>query len=374
MNLKTSIQDALNLTRSRRLMEATQRIQEVLSGEKQTAKENPDQSNPSKYFGKAVRPLAQVVQALQKMKQSQLALGKAGRLPSPTEPELIDGAKFVTRSFSCKAGSRSYKLYVPSHEPNNKRPLLIMLHGCKQNPSDFAVGTGMNALAESRGMLVAYPAQSKTANPSACWNWFNPSHQQQDIGEPSLIAGITTEIMNSNNIDANQVFVAGLSAGAAMAVVMGVTYPHIYSGVGVHSGLPYQSATDVVSAFAAMRGELLPKPISTKIRTIIFHGDADGTVSPSNAKMIINGIHFTNQFEEHGLSKGGRNYTRNVFVDQKGIPIVENWLIHGAGHAWSGGNPQGSYTDSAGPDASAEMLRFFMEEGPSKISTESNRS
>lgn len=360
MNFRTTIRDALNLTRSQRLMDATQRIQQALPGSKQIFGETLYPAIPSKYLGKAVRPLAQVVQTLQKIKQSPFAPGKAGRSLGPADVELVDGAMFLTRSFSSNAGSRTYRLYVPRHMPDGKRPLLIMLHGCKQNPSDFAVGTRMNALAESHGILVAYPAQSKAANPSACWNWFQPAHQQHGSGEPALIAGITAEIIKSHNIDGGQVFVAGLSAGGAMAVVMGATYPHIYSGVGVHSGLPYQSATDVISAFAAMRGELTPKSLSTKIRTIVFHGDSDGTVSPSNAQQIINGIDFSNQLEERGISKGGRKYTRQVLADPKGEPIVENWLIHGAGHAWSGGSSRGSYTDSAGPDASAEMLRFFL--------------
>lgn len=366
MNFRTSIQDALNPTRSQRLMEATQRIQEALSGEKQTARETPGQSIPSKYFGKAVRPLAQVVQTLQKMKQSQFALGKAGRLPCPTEPELVEGAKFLTKSFSCKAGSRSYKLYVPNQKADNKRPLLIMLHGCKQNPSDFAVGTRMNALAEAHGMLVAYPAQTQSANPSACWNWFNPSHQQPGMGEPAIIAGLTAEIIQSNNIDASKVFVAGLSAGGAMAVVLGETHPQLFSAVGVHSGLPYRCASDVVSAFAAMRGDFPHQSPKPKLRTIVFHGDADTTVKHSNGERIA-GDTTSSYFETNRGFKEGRKYTRRILKDQHGLPIIEHWLIHGAGHAWAGGNPAGSYTDSSGPDASAEMMRFFLQVSESQL-------
>jgi poly(hydroxyalkanoate) depolymerase family esterase len=360
MDFRTSIQDALKLTRSQRLLEATQKIQNALSRSKKAASEPPGPIVPAKYPDKTVRPLAQVVKTLQKLKQTQFALGKAGRWPSPIEPELVDGAKFLTRSFSCKEGSRSYKLYIPDHKPNNQRPLLIMLHGCKQNPSDFAVGTRMNAIAEAHGMVVAYPAQTQSANPSACWNWFNPSHQQHGVGEPAIIAGLTAEIIQSCDIDIKKVFVAGLSAGGAMAVVMGETYPEMFSGVGVHSGLPYQSATDLVSAFAAMRGESTHKTNTANLRTIVFHGDADGTVSHSNATRIVSETHFATEFKEHGISPGGRKYTRHVLADQEGVPIVENWLINGAGHAWSGGSPQGSYTDSNGPDASAEMLRFFL--------------
>ena len=354
MSLRTALQDALKLTRSQRLMEATGRIQAALSGWTQTTKEPGPSAHP-KYPGNPVRPLAQVVQTLQKLKQSPFAFGKAGQ-PSPTEPEIIDGAQFLTRSFSCKAGSRSYKLYIPNHKPKRQRPLLIMLHGCKQNPSDFAVGTRMNTFAETHGMLVAYPAQTQSANPSSCWNWFNPGHQKPGRGEPAIIAGLTEEIINSHDIDRKKVFVAGLSAGGAMAVVMGETYPQLFSAVGVHSGLPYKSASDVVSAFAAMRGDSPPTNAIPKLRTIVFHGDADGTVAPSNGANILSEAVFSPVDSERTTAQ----YTRRVVRDSRGRPLFEHWLLHGRGHAWSGGNAAGSYTDSSGPNASAEMLRFFL--------------
>jgi poly(hydroxyalkanoate) depolymerase family esterase len=356
MSLRTSIQDALNLTRSQQLMEATQRIQATLSGRPQGANK-PNPSALSKYPGKALRPLAQVVHTLQKLKKSQFVIGKAGRGTPLTEPELVKGAQFITRSFSCKAGSRSYKLYVPNHKPDSNPPLLIMLHGCKQNPSDFAVGTRMNSLAETYGMLVAYPAQTQSHNPSACWNWFSPNHQQPGLGEPAIIAGLTAEIINSHDVDRKKVFVAGLSAGGAMAVVMGETYPELFSAVGVHSGLPYKSASDVISAFAAMRGDSLGSNAMPRLRTIVFHGDADGTVAASNGASIVGGATFSTTETE--CVKG--QYTRRVAKNSHGLPLFEYWLLHGRGHAWSGGNPAGSYTDTNGPNASVEMLRFFLE-------------
>lgn len=356
MSLRTAIQDALKLTRAQRLTDATRRIQAALSGRPEAANEPSSSAHP-KYPGKPVRPLAQVVQTLQKLKQSPFAFGKAGRGPSSSEPEIADGAQFLARSFSCTAGSRSYKLYIPNHKPNSQRPLLIMLHGCKQDPSDFAVGTRMNTVAETHGMLVAYPAQTQTANPSACWNWFNPSHQLPGIGEPAIIAGLTKEIMKSYDIDPKKIFVAGLSAGGAMAVVMGETYPELFSAVGVHSGLPYRSASDVVSAFAAMRGEAPRANAIPKLRTIVFHGDADRTVAPSNGANIVNGTVFSAVDCERVTGQ----YTRRVARDSQGLPVFEHWLLHGGGHAWSGGNAAGSYTDPSGPNASAEMLRFFLE-------------
>jgi poly(hydroxyalkanoate) depolymerase family esterase len=355
LDFKTSIQEMLGLTRTQRLMEATHKIQNNLRRAHKGSTLIPEQPTQSKYPGKIARPLAQVVQTLQKMKH----LGKVGRSFRPTEPEVIEGAEFLTRSFTCTAGSRSYKLYVPRHQTDSKRPLLIMLHGCNQSPSDFAAGTKMNELAETHGMLVAYPAQSQSANPSACWNWFNPSHQIHGMGEPAIIAGITIEIIRSYDIAANKVFVAGLSAGGAMAVVMGETYPQIFSAVGVHSGLPYKSANDIISAFAAMRGESHYKHVKPRLRTIVFHGDADGTVAHSNARTIVSDTH--SKAVEHHLSHNGRQFTRRIVKDQNGTHFSEHWLVQGAGHAWSGGNAVGSYTDPTGPDASSEMVRFFLE-------------
>lgn len=358
MTLMTAIKDALALTRSQRLMEATQRIQESLSPGKLKPAPASKPFESAKHASKAARPLGEVIQTLRNLRKT--PLGKGVLRPSPIEPVIIDGAQFLNLSFSCDAGARTYKLYVPKYKPVERRPLLIMLHGCKQNPSDFAIGTGMNALVEAHGMLVAYPAQAQTYNPSGCWNWFNPGHQHRGIGEPAIIAGLTSQIITNHDIDARRVFVAGLSAGGAMAVVMGETYPELFSAVGVHSGLPYKSASDVVSAFAAMRGDLKTPASSGSMRTIVFHGDADTTVVPLNAREIINGRSFSSEHTHQGVSDTGRRYTRQVFEDQNGMPVAENWLVQGAGHAWAGGNPQGSFTDQAGPDASKEMLRFFL--------------
>jgi poly(hydroxyalkanoate) depolymerase family esterase len=352
MSFRTSILDALNLTRSQRLVEATQKIQSALSERVQSTGE-PAAIVHRKRPAKQVRPLAQVVQTLQKLRQSPFPLGNMRRGPTP---QIVEGAEFLNRTFSCKAGARSYKLYIPKNKPNTPRPLLIMLHGCKQNPSDFAVGTRMNNFAETHGMLVAYPAQTQAANPSACWNWFDPGHQHPGMGEPAIIAGLSAEIIKANDIDRRKIFVAGLSAGGAMAVVMGETYPELFSAVGVHSGLPYRSANDVVSAFAAMRGECSSRQAIPKLRTIVFHGDADGTVAPTNGANIIGDVAFSTAEAEHVAGQ----YTRRIARNSNGIAVLEHWLIHGAGHAWSGGDAAGSYTNSSGPDASAEMLRFFL--------------
>ncbi|WP_442880022.1 extracellular catalytic domain type 1 short-chain-length polyhydroxyalkanoate depolymerase [Aurantimonas sp. A2-1-M11] len=275
-----------------------------------------------------------------------------------------DGAQFLARKFSSTAGSRDYKLYVPATLPTGPVPLVVMLHGCTQSPDDFAAGTRMNELAEEQGFLVAYPAQSKSANIQKCWNWFSAADQMRDRGEPSLIAGITRQIMADHAVDAGCVYVAGLSAGGAAAAIMGAVYPDLYAAVGVHSGLACGAARDMTSAFSAMQGGGVPTvPVSGEIvPTIVFHGDGDKTVHPLNADQVIaqagagNDLGTTN---EYGRSDGNVAYQRTVHRDANGRTVLENWTIKGAGHAWSGGDSAGSYTDPNGPDASREMLRFF---------------
>ena len=282
-----------------------------------------------------------------------------GAAPVPT------GARFETRQFSCAAGARSYKLYVPASAPKKPKGLIVMLHGCTQNPDDFAIGTGMNAIAESHGFAVAYPAQTKANNAQACWNWFSPNDQRRDAGEPSIIAGLTRELVAEFGVDPACVFVAGLSAGGAMAAVMGETYPELYAGVGVHSGLPTGAAHDVPSAFAAMRGGggATRKADSARVRTIVFQGAADQTVHPSNAKRIMtDATPDAASISDQTVAghAGRRGYARTVVADPAGETAVELWLVEGAGHAWSGGRPGGSYVDPTGPDASAEMMGFFL--------------
>jgi poly(hydroxyalkanoate) depolymerase family esterase len=333
----------------------------------------------------AIAGTAQAVPATWPVGDVAATLGQA-RLPSfgldglarvrPRKPlQVPDGAQYLSRSYACAAGRRSYKLYVPNRQHAGRRPLLIMLHGGTQDADDFAAGTRMNVLAEELGFLLAYPSQCKSANPSLCWNWFKPEDQVRGAGEPSIIAGITDGIVADYDIDPQRVFVAGLSAGGAMAGVMGATYPEVYAAVGVHSGLPYRSATDVASAFSAMRGdpELQRRQQKTdprsdhalRERTIVFHGDAEQIFHPSKAAKIIAAKTGDTVERTKVRSSASRAYTRAVTRDKTGTLVVEQWLIHGSGHAWSGGSTDGTYTDPHGPDASRELLRFFLEGLPS---------
>lgn len=273
-------------------------------------------------------------------------------------------------TFSNAAGSRSYRLYVPSRRNNEPRPLIVMLHGCQQSADDFAAGTRMNFAAETRGCFVAYPEQPQAANAAKCWNWFRAGDQARDAGEPSLIAGITRKIMQEYDIDPRRVYVAGLSAGGAAAAIMGEAYPDLYAAVGVHSGLASGSAHDLPSAFSAMRGQATSHSVAGDrlgrqlMPTIVFHGDQDTTVHPSNGGKVIRRANADAQMQGAAARKttaAGDHYSHSVQYDTEGRSVLELWELHGAGHAWSGGSPAGSFTSPDGPDATEEMLRFFLE-------------
>ncbi|WP_298862094.1 PHB depolymerase family esterase [uncultured Sulfitobacter sp.] len=278
-----------------------------------------------------------------------------------------EGAQFKRDTFTCQAGSRTYRTYVPASATEGVTGIVMMLHGCTQTPEDFAMGTGMNALAEQHRFAVVYPAQSRGDNAQSCWNWFSQSDQRRGKGEPLILAGIASSVAKEHGITRDQTFVAGLSAGAAMAAILGETYDDVFAAVGAHSGLPAGAAKNVASAFAAMSGTALdlgtPPVSAITTRTIVFHGTADTTVHPSNGDAIVRRAVDMNARQSIETTcdgdTAGRQFSRTIFSDLQGTPIVERWEIEGQGHAWSGGKSTGSYTDAKGPDASAEMIRFF---------------
>jgi poly(hydroxyalkanoate) depolymerase family esterase len=305
----------------------------------------------------------------------QLPVGGLAPLSANRVPVIVpDGARFLAKTFSNQAGSRPYKLYVPSGYHGQAVPLIVMLHGCTQSPDDFAVGTQMNAAAEKHTAIIAYPEQTSSANMQKCWNWFSENDQQRDRGEPSLIAGITREVLRDFEIDERRVYVAGLSAGGAAAAVMGNAYPDLYAAIGVHSGLPCGAARDMPSAFAAMRGgrgflpesarSPRPEALGRLVPAIVFHGDRDTTVNPLNGDAVVVQSAQREALRtqvESGQVPGGLAYSRTLHYNVTGTTMIEQWLVKGAGHAWFGGSPSGSYTEPRGPDATAEMLRFFLE-------------
>jgi poly(hydroxyalkanoate) depolymerase family esterase len=290
-----------------------------------------------------------------------MARHRPGR-PGAGQPQFISG------EFHCRAGSRAYKLYVPSCFAGQPLPLLVMLHGCLQDPDDFAAGTQMNAVAEERGCLVLYPAQAREANPSRCWNWFNALEQERGQGEPAIIAAMARDVMARYPVRQSQVYIAGLSAGGAMAVIVGTLYPDLFAAVGVHSGLPFAAARDLPSALLAMRSgaanALAAQTAGQPV--IVFHGDRDLTVHPANGEAVLaQGLRSHPMGEKAypatlaGQVPEGHAFTLRAHWLDDGSPLGEHWVIHGAGHAWSGGSTAGSYTDPRGPDASREMMRFF---------------
>lgn len=367
---------ATELVRAGRLMDATVAIQQALGG-LAPAPHAPDRKTrdtPPTINGFA-EP-AEVPTARRTRERSRDFLGKVNlrdlvrpkaklRSPRVTVP---DGAQYLADTFTNAAGTRPYKLYVPSrYRAGQAVPLVVMLHGCTQSPDDFAVGTRMNEVAEERNFLVVYPGQVGSANMQKCWNWFNESDQRRGNGEPSLIAGITRKVMSEYTADPQRVFVAGLSAGGAATAIMGDTYPDLYAAIGVHSGLPCGAAHDVPSAFNAMRQGavgLASRQRQTHVPAIIFHGDRDTTVSPRNGHAVaaqsVGDAPLGTRVEE-GRVRDGHSYTRTIRTNAAGRVVVEHWALHGASHAWTGGSPEGSYTDPRGPDASREMVRFFLE-------------
>src|SRR6266446_125207 len=408
--------EATRLTRAGRLTEATALLQRMLRAERPpdmtigtagdivptgreppiidaTAKSEETDRPPSSRVRinsrPAGRPFASAATTAQPhMFRSLSALLRGGRLgsglglhglvqPAPVStPDIVpDGGKFIEATYSNPAGTRAYKLYIPSGYHGQALPLVVMLHGCTQSPDDFAAGTRMNLIAEEHTCLVVYPAQPSEANAAKCWNWFRPSDQRRGQGEPSLIAGITRQVMRDYAVDPRRVYIAGLSAGAAAAAVMGATYPDLYAAIGVHSGLACEAAKDLPSAFVAMQQGGLPgsskfgdisavRGLGPAIPTIVFHGDRDSTVHPRNGDHVIAQSKGATNLQEkvhRGRVPGGHSYTRTIHTDTSGRTILEQWEIHGAGHAWSGGSTAGSYTDPRGPDAAREMLRFFLE-------------
>jgi poly(hydroxyalkanoate) depolymerase family esterase len=363
--------EALGLVKKSDLGGATALIRKALSGEttpdESGASEAPPPRPPAKVIPLAPRrPLGETLRALRIRPMIPPSAPEAPA-PGPT-PDL--GERFLRRAYRGPAGSLNYRLYVPGDHEGQELALVLMLHGCLQDPEDFACGTRMNGLAEEFGLIVAYPHQPRRANPNGCWNWFDRRHQNRGSGEPAKLAGLAQALAKEFDVRRERVFAAGLSAGGAMAEVLAATYPDVFDAVGIHSGLPYKSAGDVPSAFAAMKGTAAfdPAPLAASgrhPRKIIFHGLADGTVAPVNGERILSEVErgdvSLTRSDLDWPIEGGR-VTRTALKDADGRPAAEEWLVEGGGHAWFGGDPRGSYTQTVGLDASRVMVRFFLAE------------
>jgi len=404
------MREATRLTRSGRLTEATEAIQRALSGAAgANAVHGRSTSHTTQHTSASVDALVldgsvfEVDERSPAAAAATLAEPPARTAPADTphawprpaqddiQPAGHAGqGEFTNGTHTHASLTRRYKLYSPPGHADKALPMVVMLHGCNQDPDDFAAGTAMNERAREQGFFVLYPAQSQHANASRCWNWFKHNHQRRGGGEPALLAGMTQAVMKQHGIDARRVYIAGLSAGGAMAAIMGEAYPDIFAAVGVHSGLPRGAANSVSEALAVMKsgvpgpglhakatsaGTAPTAPVAPHVPTIVFHGDQDRTVHPRNGEQVIaaalasaafraepaNAIPASSPRVEQGESAQGRRYTRSIHPGDEGGALAEHWLVHGAGHAWSGGQSGGSYTDAKGPDATREMLRFFFE-------------
>lgn len=368
-----ALRRANRLTRPAKLGKTTKSIQKIMTGLMvksalaPLAALKPKAAKSRKAaLPKAGGSLGAVIQQL-RAAQSLMPGARAAKKARAISISVPAGAQYLGRTHRSTAGSRGYKLYLPASHPKRPKGLILMLHGCTQSPDDFAVGTHMNALAEKHGLAIAYPAQTRGHNAASCWNWFKPSDQRRGAGEPAILASLARKLAKDFGLGRDAVFVAGLSAGGAMAAILADVYPEVFSAAGIHSGLTRGAARDVLSAMSAMRNGGAPPHITTTaqpdtVRRIVFHGAADSTVYPSNAAMIVAAA-VGNDAKPTKVSKRsvrGRGYTRSEFTGSDGRVLVDLWMIEGAGHAWSGGRAAGSYTDNMGPDASAQMVRFFL--------------
>lgn len=297
-----------------------------------------------------------------------LAAGLTGRKSGKARPPRPAPGSFINETFSCPQGEISYRFYTPKGSAGRRMPLVVMLHGCSQSSADFAAGTDMNRLADEMGVLVLYPQQSPKANIGRCWNWHDPQNQVRDRGEPAMIAALTRHAISMGRANPARVYIAGISAGGTAAAIIGAAYPDVYAAVGVHSGVPLGNIRSLRSAVSAMRGKpraRITAKLPPQLPTIVFHGDKDRIVHPSNADGFLVNLERSRPGPlvchiVSGRTERGRDFTRRTYQTQSGRTLLEDWTVHGCGHGWSGGRAAGSHTDPAGPSASGEMLRFFL--------------
>ena len=293
-----------------------------------------------------------------------LSSGAALRLPP-------DSGRTLELGYTGPSGRRRFWLHVPPHRIAGRRPLVVLLHGGFQTAPEFVTATAMSHLADRYDVMVAYPQQSRKANPQRFWNWFQPEHQKAGTGEPAILAGIAEQVVLDWDADPDRVFVAGFSAGGAMAAVLAATYPERFAAVGVHSGIGYRAADDVYSGLQVTQYGGSPAPLPNTVPLIVFHGGRDSTVAPVNAAQLVasrlvNVPGVTSERADVPAVDGVRAHSVTVHRDSAGALQTEAWTVPAGGHAWFGGAAGVSYGDPMGPSASAELLRFFMEQRPDR--------
>ena len=377
-SLTRSLLKATGLTRMGRLMDATRLIQRALGGGAMPS------ARP------AAQPMGQPVpETTAETLPNTIILPPPRSVPEPAANDEVmrrpQHPNFSEQSFAFEGKTYPYRLFVPkladAGEEGAQResmPLVVLLHGCKQDALDFSKGTAMNALAGKEQCLVLYPEQITRANQLMCWNWFEPGHQQEGLGEPGMITALTRQVLatdfNGRRADPRRVYIAGLSAGGAMAAVVAGLHPELFTALGVHSGLPAGAASNVMTAFQAMRSGGQGQRASA-MPTIVFHGDGDTTVHPSNGENIAldalaalreadTPLVKTQSSADPEANRADRNdkpteLTR--YANAEGKSFIEYWSINNGPHAWSGGSKEGSYTDPDGPSASKAMLAFFLQ-------------
>jgi poly(hydroxyalkanoate) depolymerase family esterase len=311
--------------------------------------------------------------------------GRRRSAPVPGEDAAHD-----ERAFTVAGHARRALIHLPTGvEPGVAVPLVCVLHGCTQEPQSFAAATRITEAADRYGFVAVCPRQSRQDNMLRCWNWFLPEHQARGAGEPAYIAGIVSELIAARTkmtIDTRRIFMAGFSAGGAMAAILAATYPDLFAAVAVHSGLAYGCASDLRAAFRAMasgandpdaQGRAAHAAMGVFARpvpTIVIHGSNDRMVAPVNAQQLLQQSMAANRLaapERCDLDiarpattwqervNGGHAYTRSQWTDRRGALLHELLMVDGLGHAWSGGVRGGSHTDPLGPDATDAIWCFF---------------
>ncbi|MFN3439612.1 MAG: alpha/beta hydrolase family esterase [Acidovorax sp.] len=406
INLKQLMGEATQLVRSGHLADATRTLQQALGGAVARHSSPPTPASADTALPSDLNPAPANAPLWRRFGAKAdvedvivVDRSQPGSPPKAAHPQAEPPGSFARIAFThpgTRHNPHHYHLYVPpGAAAGAPMPLVLMLHGCTQNPEDFATGTGMNAAAAPANALVLYPEQPHSANPNGCWNWFRPGDQHRDGGEPALLVAMVRDVMARHAVDTQRVYVAGLSAGGAMAALLGREYPDLFAAMGVHSGLQAGAAHNVMGALSAMKNGAKPgaaahraasahaadAPALPPPPTIVFHGDADPTVHAHNGEQLIQatlsalasapgGAPATVKTVQQGQSASGQGYTRTVYslaggADTESKPprpaVAEHWVLHGAGHAWAGGNAGGSHTDPRGVNATQEMLRFFLE-------------